>query len=223
MEFTKEQFSEALKTKLTNNGKKTQAMSERTFSEEVEEYYTELEESGDNGELKMEDAVKKYFKRLERIDNNVRNDNSKFVREWEKNHPGKTGDGDKDKDKDKDKDGGGDESKLDKLLKELQDLKAEREEEKKAKAISEKRSKLKEALKAKDVTNEKWIDRQLKISHVDADTDVDELTEELLGLYNESGAETPNGVTPKPTGGSSKEADDFGDVIALVKKQSHRV
>ena len=40
MKFTKEQLSEALKAKLTNNGKKNLAMSERSFNEEVEDIYT---------------------------------------------------------------------------------------------------------------------------------------------------------------------------------------
>jgi len=129
MKFTKEQLSEALKAKLTNNGKKNLAMSERSFNEEVEDIYTDLEGSDNNEELELTDVVEKKIKRLERIDNNVRNDNSKFVKEWEKNHPAKD---DKDK-KDDDKGGNGNDSKLDKLLKELQDLKAERRKRKRQK------------------------------------------------------------------------------------------
>lgn len=220
MEFTKDQLSEALMAKLTNNGKKNLAMSERTFNEEIEERYSELEENENNEGLKLEDAVKKAFRHFERIDNNVRNDNSKFVKEWEKNHPVKTEDGGKGNGNMES--GNGDDSKLDMLLKELQGIKAEREEEKRTKAISDKRSKLKEALKAKNVKNEKWIDKQLRISHVDADTDVDELAEALLGIYNESGAMTPKDITPGGAGGGSKETDDYADVIAIVKKQSHR-
>ena len=115
MNFTKEQFSEALKAKLTNNGKKNLAMSERSFNEEVEDIYADLEESGNNEELELADAVGKKIKRLERIDNNVRNDNSKFVKEWEKNHPQKNdGDGNGDGNDD-----GGNKSELQKMQEQL--------------------------------------------------------------------------------------------------------
>lgn len=218
MKFTKEQFSEALKAKLTNNGKKNLAMSERSFNEEVEDIYADLEESDSNEELELEDVVGKKIKRLERIDNNVRNDNSKFVKEWEKNHPAKDG---KDK-KDDDKDDKGDESKLDKLLKELQDLKSEREEEKKAKAVSEKRNLLKSALKGKEVKNEDWINDQLELIHIDSETDVDALTERLVKSYNKFSANTPPNITPGGAGGGTEKTDDYSDVVAIVKKQSHR-
>ena len=213
MKFTKEQLSEALKAKLTNNGKKNLAMSERSFNEEVEDIYTDLEESGNDEELELEDVVGKKIKRLERIDNN-----SKFVKEWEKNHPTKD---DKDK-KDDDKDEKGDESKLDKLLEELQDLKSEREEEKKAKAISEKRNHLKSALKGKEVKNEDWINDQLELIHIDSETDVDALTERLVKSYNKFSANTPPNITPGGAGGGSEKTDDYADVVAIVKKQSHR-
>lgn len=218
MKFTKEQLSEALKAKLTNNGKKNLAMSERSFNEEVEDIYTDLEGSDNNEELELTDVVEKKIKRLERIDNNVRNDNSKFVKEWEKNHPAKD---DKDK-KDDDKGGNGNDSKLDKLLKELQDLKAEREEEKKAKTILDKRNQLKSALKGKEVKNEDWINDQLELIHIDSETDVDALTERLVKSYNRFNANTPPYITPGGVGSGTEKTDDYADVVAIVKKQSHR-
>lgn len=218
MKFTKEQLSEALKAKLTNNGKKNLAMSERSFNEEVEDIYTDLEGSDNNEELELTDVVEKKIKRLERIDNNVRNDNSKFVKEWEKNHPAKD---DKNK-KDDDKDDKGDESKLDKLLKEIQNLKSEREEEKKAKTISEKRNQLKSALKGKEVKNEDWINDQLELIHIDSETDVDALTERLVKSYNKFNANTPPNITPGGAGSGAGKTDDYADVVAIVKKQSHR-
>lgn len=210
MKFTKEQLSEALKAKLTNGGKKNLAMSERSFNEEVEDIYTELEESGNNEELELTDAVGKKIKRLERIDNNVRNDNSKFVKEWEKNHPAKD---------DKDDKGG---DKIDMLLKEIQSLKAEREEEKRVKSISEKRNQLKSSLKGKEIKNEEWINAQLELIHIDSETDVEALTETLVKNYNKFNANTPPNITPGNAGGGAEKPEDFGDVVAVVKKQSHR-
>lgn len=218
MKFTKEQFSEALKAKLTNNGKKNLAMSERSFNEEVEDIYADLEESGNNEELELADAVGKKIKRLERIDNNVRNDNSKFVKEWEKNHPqkndgGGNGDGNGD---------GNNKSELQKMQEQINSLLKREEENNKAKAVSEKRSQLKSALKGKDVKNEDWINDQLELIHIDSKTDVDALTERLVKSYNKFNANTPPDITPGGTGGGKEKTDDFADVVAVVKKQSHR-
>lgn len=208
MKFTKEQFSEALKVKLTNNGKKNLAMSERSFNGKVERIYKRLEKASDKDELELDDVVADYLDDLQEDDNNIRNDNSKFIKEWEKNHPNK--------------DDKGDESKLDKLLKELQDLKSEREEEKKIKAISDKRNQLKLALKGKEVKNEDWINDQLELIHIDSETDVDALTERLVKSYNKFNAYTPPDITPGGTGSGKEKTDDFADVVAVVKKQSHR-
>jgi hypothetical protein len=215
MKFTKEQFSEALKVKLTNNGKKNLAMSERSFNGKVERIYKRLEKASDKDELELDDVVADYLDDLQEDDNNIRNDNSKFIKEWEKNHPNKDDRSDKKDDK-------GDESKLDKLLKELQDLKSEREEEKKVKAISDKRNQLKLALKGKEVKNEDWINDQLELIHIDSETDVDVLTERLVKSYNKFNANTPPDITPGGTGGGREKTDDFADVVAVVKKQSHR-
>ena len=215
MKFTKEQFSEALKVKLTNNGKKNLAMSERSFNGKVERIYKRLEKASDKDELELDDVVADYLDDLQEDDNNIRNDNSKFIKEWEKNHPNKD-------DRSDNKDDKGDESKLDKLLKELQDLKSEREEEKKVKAISDKRNQLKLALKGKEVKNEDWINDQLELIHIDSETDVDALTERLLKSYNKFNANTPPDITPGGTGSGNEKTDDFADVVAVVKKQSHR-
>ena len=215
MKFTKEQFSEALKVKLTNNGKKNLAMSERSFNGKVERIYKRLEKASDKDELELDDVVADYLDDLQEDDNNIRNDNSKFIKEWEKNHPNKDDRSDNKGDK-------GDESKLDKLLKELQDLKSEREEEKKIKAISDKRNQLKLSLKGKEVKNEDWINDQLELIHIDSETDVDALTERLLKSYNKFNANTPPDITPGGTGSGKEKTDDFADVVAVVKKQSHR-
>lgn len=215
MKFTKEQLSEALKAKLTNNGKKNLAMSERSFNGKVERIYKRLEKASDKDELELDDVVADYLDDLQEDDNNIRNDNSKFIKEWEKNHPNKD-------DRSNNKDDKGDESKLDKLLKELQDLKSEREEEKKVKAISDKRNQLKLSLKGKEVKNEDWINDQLELIHIDSETDVDALTERLLKSYNKFNANTPPDITPGGTGSGKEKTDDFADVVAVVKKQSHR-
>lgn len=218
MKFTKEQLSEALMARLSNNGKKDLAISKRSFNEEVEELFAELSESGNNEGLELDDIVGKKIKHFERFDNNIRYEKSKFKKEQEKEHSDK---GDKD-DGDEGNGDEGNDSKLDKLLKEIQALKAEREEEKKSKAIFDKRNQLKSALKGKDVKNEDWINDQLELVHIDSETDVDALTERLVKSYNKFSSNTPPDVTPGGAGGGTEKSDDYSDVVAIVKKQSHR-
>lgn len=217
MKFTKEQLSETLKAKITNNGKKNLAMSERSFNGKVERIYKRLEKASDSDELELDDVVTDYLEDLQEDDNNIRNDNSKFVKDWEKNHPNKGNEGG-----DGNKGGEGNDSKLDQLIEEIQALKSEREEEKKAKVISEKRNQLKSSLKGKDVKNEDWINDQLELIHIDSETDIDALTERLVKSYNKFSANTPPNITPGGAGGGQEKTDDYADVVAIVKKQSHR-
>lgn len=218
MKFTKDQFSEELKAKLSNNGKKNLALSKQSIDNKVERIYARLQKQSDADDLELADVVEEWISDFESDDGNIRRDNSNFIKEWKENHPAKDDKGDKDDGKDNK----GDESKLDKLLKELQDLKSEREEEKRAKTISEKRNQLKSALKGKEVKNEDWINDQLELIHIDSETDVDALTERLVKSYNKFNANTPPDITPGGTGGGKGETDDFADVVAVVKKQSHR-
>jgi hypothetical protein len=218
MKFTKDQLSEELKAKLSNNGKKNLALSKQSIDNKVERIYARLQKQSDADDLELADVVEEWISDFESDDGNIRRDNSNFIKEWKENHPAKDDKGDKDDGKDNK----GDESKLDKLLKELQDLKSEREEEKRAKTISEKRSQLKSALKGKDVKNEDWINDQLELIHIDSETDVDALTERLVKSYNKFNANTPPYITPGGTGGGKGKTDDFADVVAVVRKQSHR-
>lgn len=218
MKFTKDQFSEELKAKLSNNGKKNLALSKQSIDNKVERIYARLQKQSDADDLELADVVEEWISDFESDDGNIRRDNSNFIKEWKENHPAKDDKGDKDDGKDNK----GDESKLDKLLKELQDLKSEREEEKKVKAISDKRNQLKLALKGKEVKNEDWINDQLELIHIDSETDVDALTERLVKSYNKFNANTPPYITPGGTGGGKEKTDDFADVVAVVKKQSHR-
>lgn len=218
MKFTKDQFSEELKAKLSNNGKKNLALSKQSIDNKVERIYARLQKQSDADDLELADVVEEWISDFESDDGNIRRDNSNFIKEWKENHPAKDDKGDKDDGKDNK----GDESKLDKLLKELQDLKSEREEEKRAKTISEKRNQLKSALKGKEVKNEDWINDQLELIHIDSETDVDALTERLVKSYNKFNANTPPDITPGGTGGGRGKTDDFADVVAVVKKQSHR-
>ena len=69
MKFTKQEFSEKLKNKLTDDGKKKLVQSERTFNSMVERIYRRLENADDETEL--DDAVSEYLPDFEDVEGNI--------------------------------------------------------------------------------------------------------------------------------------------------------
>lgn len=204
MKFTKEEFSEELKKKLTNGGKKKLAQSDRTFNAQVERIYKRFEKREDD-ETELEDAVADYLPDFEEIEGNMRKDNADFVKDWEKNHSGK----DPDKDQNDGKGGNGNEDKLDKLLREIEDLKKKQNERDKAEKIAAKRKELKSALKKDGVEDTEWIDNYIKKLNITEETDIDEEKDDALKLYNKSNAQTPTNQTPGGAGGKGGNEVDL--------------
>lgn len=211
MKFTKEQLLEALKAKL---GKET-PLSEKTtgdIEKAVEKLYSfnveevELEEYASP----LLDVIKSFEGQVRKINS----DHFKEKSEWEKNHPDK-----KDGKGDGKGDGDGDnKSELQKMQEQINELLKREEENNKAKTISEKRSSLKSALKGKDVKNEDWINDQLELIHIDAETDIEALTERLVKSYNKFSSNTPPDITPEETGSGKENLEhEFDDIAEGMK------
>lgn len=211
MKFTQEQFSEALRAKLTNGGKKTMQQSERSFNGFVGRTYKRLEKH--DGEIELDDAVVEYISDLEEYEGDFRKNNSDFVK---KENDLKT-EIEKLKGSSKDTD-----DKYEQLITQLEEFKAERAKEKAEKVVVDKRKELKVALKAKDVKNAEWIDDQLDLIAITAESDINELTEKLVNSYNKFASSTPLNVTPGGAGGGEPQKEDFSDIVALVKRQDNR-
>ena len=213
MKFTKNELSEALKGKLTNNGKKHLSMSSRTFNRMVEKIYSRLEKR--EAEDELDDIVEDYIEDFEEVEGDFRkrdSDHAKEKKEWEKS---KKDDDDDDPEKKEPED------KLDKLLKEIQDMKLERENEKAARSAKEKKSQLYSLLKEKGVSKEYLEDYDDAIS-VDKDTDIEALAEKWEKRYNKHKASDDNHYTPGGAGG--KKDDDeaqFSDIVKLRKQALH--
>lgn len=203
MKFTKEQFLETLKTKNTAE----KLLSDKTV-QGMEALY------GFAGEDEEMDAfVERISPLIKTFEGQVRKMNSdhfKEKQEWEKAHP---------KEEPKPKEPQEPNDKLDALLKEIGELKKEREAEKAAKAVSDKRDALKAALKGKNVKNDDWINDQLELVAINADTDIDSLTERLVKSYNKFGANTPSSITPQGAGGAPENtAHQFDDIVEALKE-----
>lgn len=216
MKFTNEQLAEALKAKLTPNGKKL-AMSERTLKANVERLYKRLEKSENDDEL--DDVVEEYLPDFQEIDGNVRKDNSDFVNTWKKDHPDPKPDGKDDKDKPDDKS-----DKVDAYVKaiekELKEMRAFYEQDKAEKAAKEKRAELLAMFKKEGIEDDAWASSYLKKLSVDAETDIEAETKDALALYNKSRSHVDPDATPgRAGGGGTDDKDEFADIVSIIKSE----
>lgn len=200
MKFTKEEFSEELKNKLTNGGKKKLAQSDRTFNASVERIYKRLEKRDDD-ETELDDAVADYLPDFEEIEGNMRKDNASFINAWKKDHPDKEPDADPNKVKGGDGGSAGGDDAMSKILAKLDALEKKQNERDKAEKIADKRKALKAALKKDGVEDVEWIDGYIKKLNITEETDIDEEKDDALKLYNKSNSQTPPYQTPGAGGG----------------------
>jgi len=202
MKFTLETFLEALKTRLTDKGKKNLSMSERTFKSNVERIYKRLEKADDE-ELELDAAVEDYLPDLETIEGNMRKDNADFIKRWNKAHPASEEDAPNPTSVEPT-------DKIDLLLKEIGELKKEREAEKAAKELYDYKADVSKQLgeKLKDFDNAKgWIERRLKGYAFDPKADKEELVKSLVADYNADFAGVKLNTTPKRAGADFEKQD----------------
>ena len=201
MKFTKEEFSEKLKERLTNKGKKPMQQSERTFKKLVEKIYARLEKRDDD-ETELDDAVADYLEDFEEIEGNLNKDEADFVKEWKKNHP--------QPDPDDDYNDDGNDSKLDKLLKEIEDLKKAQSKRDTEERIAKIRKDLKASLKKEGVDDDEWLNGYIKKIVITEDTDIEEEKKDALNLFNKTNS-VVNHNTPGATG--NKNTDSGWDYL----------
>lgn len=212
MKFTKEQFSEALKTKLTANGKKL-SESEQTFSKNVERIYKRLEKHESEDELN--DVVTDYLPDFEEIEGQLRHDKSEFIKEWEKKNP---------KPKEEPHNETQTETqRLEAMQKQIQELLDKQKATETAQSVAAKKSAIISSLKEKNVTDADWVNAQMELISISADTDVEATTSKVLGLYNKLNAGGGDHNTPKGAGGGTPDKPDFSDIVAKVKQSRGEV
>lgn len=211
MKFTKEEFSEELKNKLTNNGKKKLAQSDRTFNASVERIYKRLEKREDD-ETELDDAVSDYLPDFEEIEGNMRKDNASFINAWKKDHPEKELDDANGNQGNGEQIGSTGDTAMDKLLARFDAMEKKLNERDKAEKIADKRKALKSALKKDGVEDTEWIDNYIKKLNITEETDIDEEKGDALKLYNKSNAHTPAYQTPGAAGGIGGNDVDLSDL-----------
>lgn len=211
MKFTKEQAFESLKGILTNNGKKTLRMSEKSVNKQLDTLIPLVS----NDEMELADFVEKVKPTFETMNSNAEKDNSDFVKQWEKDHPTVT----PPKDKEPNPKDDPNLQALNDALKRLEALEAENAESKKAKAISQKREELVAAMEKEGVKDKKWINSFLSEVSITEELDVDKKAKAYAKFYNKDNSRTPYNVVPGDTGGNRDKGDPFKDVTAHIKQR----
>lgn len=210
MKFTKDELSAALMAKLTLNGKSLSMSKDKTFPRMVERIYQRLEKQGNDEEL--DNVVAEYLPDFEDIEGNLRHDNSAFIKDWEKQHGNKP----KDEPKHGEPDGL---SELEKLQKQVQELLDRQKAQEVAKSVADKKAAIIAKLKGEKVDNADWLNGQMELVNVTADTDVDGISAKLLALYNQSVVKDASVATPGQAGGEApNEEHEFDDIAAAMQE-----
>lgn len=215
MKFTKEEAFESLKGILTNNGKKTLRMSEKSINKQLETLMPLIA----NDEMELKDFVEKVKDTFSVMNSNAEKDNSDFVKQWEKDHPTTHANPEPPKGNNEPKDN----DVMAKMLKRLEELENREKAREQEITIAQKRKDLLKAMKDKGIKDEQWSkDLVAEISLTD-DFDIEAKAESYLKLYNKSQASAAggNGTTPFDTsnGGGQREVNPFKEASEMKKRE----
>lgn len=217
MKFTSDQLTEALKAKMTITGKKL-AVSDRTIKAQAERICKRIEKAGQEPEL--DDVVAEYLPDMEEIDANMRNDNSVFIKEWEKTHAQPQPQPETRETAKPQKDVTPTDKRIDALMKEIQGIKADWQADRDREAAKAKAAELRNTLSQKGIKDSKWIDAYTRKLNVNKDTNVDAEATDALSLYNLSRAQGSQYMATPDNGGGTPtpQKPDFSDVARMRKR-----
>lgn len=188
MKFTKKQLLDALKEKLTENGKHL-SISEKTISTLCDSHYEMLV----NEETELTDFVEKILPQYVVLNGNYEKDNADFIKKWKSEHETKNlGEGEKNGGKKNDTQVS---EKEDALLKRIEALEAENAKIKTEKLISSKRTEILSKIKEKGVKDSKWANAYLSKINLSEDADVEKEVSDAVDFYNMSHTDI-NTITP---------------------------
>ena len=194
MKFTKEQLLDALKAKLTANGKHL-SISEKTIKSLSDSHYDLLVSE----ETEISDLVNKILPQYVSLNGNYEKDNADFIKKWKEDHPEP-----KPKPNDAPNPGNENSSEVEKkLLERLEALERREAEAEAARLTSVKRGELLDKFKEKGISDDKWINAYLKKLSISKDTDIEAETADALDFYNLSNANSGGRNTPGNSGGNN--------------------
>lgn len=210
MKFTKKQLLDALKEKLTENGKHL-SISEKTISTLSDSHYEMLV----NEETELTDFVEKILPQYVVLNGNYEKDNADFIKKWKSEHETqKRGEEKKIEDA---KASTQVTEKENALLKRIEALEAENAKAKTEKLIFSKRAEILSKIKEKGVKDNKWADAYLSKIKLAENTDVEKEVSDAVDFYNMSHTDI-NTTTPGNASNGGVKYKNGADRWAGVNK-----
>lgn len=211
MKFTNEQAVEALRAELTNKGRKTQHVFDRTITSLVETL-TKNKRFVDD-EMGLPDFVAEAIEILNAYEGDARKKNSDFAK-YKELHPETNSEPPADPETPKpteDPAMKAYEERIAALEKRLKDADTKS-------VLAQKRKDITAKLKEKGVKDDEWLNDLLSEVNITEDFDVDAKAESYVKLYNKSRANGGNPVPPaNPNGGTPNNEVKLDDVSELAK------
>lgn len=208
MKFTEEQAREALRAELTNKGRKSLAMSDRTLAKQTEILVKRLADE----EMGLPDFVEIAIEILNPMNDNIRKDKSDFANKWKEDHPEPEPPAEPQPPTEPTPK---ESPELKALMERIAALEKDKAESDKRASIAQKRSDLVAKLKEKGVKDDEWLNDFLSEVNIGDDFDVDAKTDTYVKLYNKSVASGGGAVPPGNPGGTT---DD--DIMKSIKAAS---
>lgn len=207
MKFTKEQAFEILRSNLTNGGKKTLRMSEKSINAQLDTLIPLVA----NDEMELNDFIEKVKPTFATMNSNAEKDNSDFIKQWKEQHPEQNPDPNNPEHPKSTPEN----PEIKAMLDRIAALEKENNENKLKAEVAEKRTELVAKMKEKGITDTEWIDSFLGEVTINKDIDVDAKAESFLKIYNKTKAivdpsQTPhNPQTPPADQNPLKAASDY--------------
>lgn len=211
MKFTKEQAIESLKRELTNNDRKTLRMSEKTLNKVVEALLPKFTDD----ETGLPDFIKDALEILNPVNDNIGNDKSAFIKQWNIEHPEKNPSEGETTPQNEVKSS----PELEELRNEIAALKAANEKAAKESERATKRKSLIDKIVEKGISDNEWTEMFMAEVDIDKVEDIEAKAESILKFYNKSKA----GVNPRAVPGApskGENGDEMPDSIARAKKMA---
>lgn len=211
MKFTEEQAREALRAELTNKGRKSLHMFDRSLAGLTEVLVKKLA----TDETGLPDFVADVVEILNIVEGESRKRDSDFAK-YKEEHP----ENESPKNEPKPNVPPKDNPELEALKAEIDALKAANAQNEKNQKLSAKRTDLITALGNKGIKDKEWLDTFLAEVNITEDMDIEAKAESYAKLYNKSKANVSPSPTPgNPTGGA---VDDFAELKAASELAKQR-
>ena len=208
MKFTKEQAFEILRSNLTNGGKKTLRMSEKSINAQLDTLIPLVA----NDEMELNDFIEKVKPTFATMNSNAEKDNSDFIKQWKEQHPDQNNPEPK-------KPTSTDNPEIKAMMDRIEALEKENNENKLKAEVAEKRSELVAKMKEKGITDTEWIDSFLGEVTIDKDVDVDAKAESFLKIYNKTKAIVDPSNTPHTSHTHQAEQNPLKAASDFMKAQ----